>query len=67
MTTTPQKRFYRVRDLMNEWSVSKPWIFAQLRAGNLRGRKVKGVLLLDGDSVEELLASGEPWKPSPTE
>ena len=59
----PPPRFCRVRDIMAEWGVSKPWVFAQLKAGRLRGRKLGGVLLIERESLDEFLALAEPWKP----
>jgi predicted DNA-binding transcriptional regulator AlpA len=64
-TTSSRREFIRERQLREELGVSKAWIFARLREGTLRARKLGGVLLIERESVDELLATAEPWVPKP--
>jgi hypothetical protein len=63
MPTTQFRPWYRVSMLRAEYGVTKPWVFARLHDGTLRGRKIGGVLLIEGQSVRELIEAGEPWRP----
>lgn len=54
--------YYRVRELCPPFS--KPFVFTLLREGKLRGVKLGGVLLIERQSLEELLKSAEPWRPN---
>ena len=63
LTSQPFKRAYRVREIMAETGVSKPYIFSLLKSGELVGRKAGGVLLIEGQSYREWLESAVPWTP----
>ena len=63
LTLQPFKRAYRVREIMAETGVSKPYIFSLLKTCELVGHKVGGVLLIDGQSYREWLESAVPWRP----
>jgi hypothetical protein len=39
----------------------KGWIFARLADGSLRGVKLRGLLMIEVQSVRQLLASAEPY------
>ena len=54
-TPTPPRRTWRVKQIIEEYSVTKGWVFSALKDGALRGRKVRGVLLIEAASVQELL------------
>ncbi|MBZ5638521.1 MAG: hypothetical protein LAO51_07135 [Acidobacteriia bacterium] len=59
----PDREWFRVRELRAEFGFSKPWVFARLHEGTLRGRKVGGILLIEAASVKELIANAPAWEP----
>lgn len=58
------RRWARVRQLRDEYGLSKSWVFGALRNGTIRGRKLGGVLLIDVGSIEAAIASSPEWKPT---
>ena len=59
----PARRWGRVRELREAFGFTKPWVFAALRDGRIRGKKVGGVLLIDLDSVRALIDGAPDWTP----
>jgi hypothetical protein len=58
------RRWGRVRELRGEFGFTKPWAFAALKAGKIRGKKIDGVLLIDLDSVRALIEEAPDWTPT---
>ncbi len=62
--TRPAKRFFRVREVMELYGLSKGKVFQALKEGKLDGRKLDGVVLITVESMDRYLASATPWKPN---
>ncbi|MBZ5639084.1 MAG: hypothetical protein LAO51_10080 [Acidobacteriia bacterium] len=54
----------RVKELCPPFT--KGDVFRKLKNGMLRGKKLNGVLLIDGRSVRDLIANSPAWKPKKT-
>ena len=61
----PARRWCRVRELREMFGLSKPWTFAALRDGKILGKKIDGILLIDLDSVRELIDGAPDWSSEP--
>jgi len=57
------RRLCRVREAVAHYGITKGWVFNELRAGRLRGKKLGGVLLIDLQQLEERIASAPDWTP----
>jgi len=53
----------RVRYATEVYGFSKPGVFALLKAGKIRGKKIDGILLLEVASIEALIAEAPDWRP----
>ena len=57
------RRWGRVREVREQFGFSKPWVFARLKSGAIRAKRIDGVLLVDLDSVRKLIESSPDWTP----
>ena len=53
--------YYRKSELCPPFS--RGWIDARLDDGTLQAVKLRGLVLVTGESLRSLLASAEPWEP----
>ena len=52
--------FYRIRELCPP--LTKQWVLARLKTGELQARRLHGLTLITGDSLRRLLASAKSWR-----
>ena len=60
---SPRSGWLRVRDIRADLGVSKPWVFARLKSGDLEAVKLDGVLLISRESYERYVSQATPWEP----
>ena len=58
-----ESRYLRVRQIVERHGLSKAWVFGRLADGSLRAIKIRGVVLVETDSLDALFANAPRWQP----
>lgn len=62
-TIAGDSRHLRVRQIVERHGLSKAWVFGRLADGSLRAIKIRGVVLVETESLEALFANAPRWQP----
>jgi excisionase family DNA binding protein len=63
MTTTSEPHAYRPADAARRLGISRSRLYAELRSGALRARKVGGATLIDAEEIKRWLSTLPEWRP----